>query len=155
MGKLFQKIVVVGLLCAGLTACMTARNIDAPITSAESASVVAAPQFSKVQGTPSSVAASTLLGSALGKAVAKSLGAGDLAYYKEASQDALENTQTGKTSTWKNPNSGTYGTFTLIRVYETGGKSCREYTQTINIGGRTEEGYGKACRQEGGTWKSV
>ena len=32
---------------------------------------------------------------------------------------------------------------------------CREYTQVVNIGGRNETAYGKACRQPDGQWKVV
>ena len=32
---------------------------------------------------------------------------------------------------------------------------CREFTQKINIGGKIETGYGKACRQPNGDWKIV
>lgn len=32
---------------------------------------------------------------------------------------------------------------------------CREYTRSISIGGRTEDGYGRACLQQDGSWKVV
>lgn len=33
--------------------------------------------------------------------------------------------------------------------------TCREYTKNINIGGRVQQAYGKACLQEDGTWRIV
>lgn len=30
---------------------------------------------------------------------------------------------------------------------------CREYTKTVNIGGRMEEAYGQACMQPDGSWQ--
>lgn len=33
------------------------------------------------------------------------------------------------------------------------GEYCREYTRTIYIGGRAENGYGTACMQPDGDWK--
>jgi surface antigen len=35
------------------------------------------------------------------------------------------------------------------------GQYCREYRQTVKVGGKTQEGYGTACRQPDGTWKIV
>jgi len=45
---------------------------------------------------------------------------------------------------------------TPTRTYQTAsGSYCREFTQTIVVGGRTEEGYGTACRQPDGSWQIV
>ncbi len=35
------------------------------------------------------------------------------------------------------------------------GQYCREFQQTVTIGGKTEEAYGTACRQPDGSWKIV
>ena len=35
------------------------------------------------------------------------------------------------------------------------GRYCREFQQTVTIGGRTAEAYGTACRQPDGSWKIV
>jgi surface antigen len=35
------------------------------------------------------------------------------------------------------------------------GAYCREFQQTVTIGGKTESAYGTACRQPDGTWKVV
>jgi len=32
---------------------------------------------------------------------------------------------------------------------------CREYQQTITVGGRTERAYGTACKQADGSWKII
>jgi hypothetical protein len=32
---------------------------------------------------------------------------------------------------------------------------CREFQQTITVGGQTQEAYGTACRQSDGSWKIV
>ena len=45
---------------------------------------------------------------------------------------------------------------TPTRTFQTAsGQPCREYQQTVTIGGKTEEAYGTACRQPDGTWKIV
>jgi surface antigen len=35
------------------------------------------------------------------------------------------------------------------------GAYCREFQQTVSIGGREERAYGTACRQPDGSWKVV
>ena len=35
------------------------------------------------------------------------------------------------------------------------GSYCREFQQTVTIGGKAEQAYGTACRQPDGTWKVI
>lgn len=98
--------------------------------------------------------AGTLLGGVIGNSIGKSLDNADLAAYNSASQRALETAQPGQALPWRNTQSGNSGTITPSNYYQNAqGQYCREYTQTIVVGGRSQEGYGKACRQPDGTWK--
>ncbi|HLO78980.1 MAG TPA: RT0821/Lpp0805 family surface protein, partial [Magnetospirillum sp.] len=55
---------------------------------------------------------------------------------------------------WNNPDSGHYGTVTPTRTYEAApGQYCREYQQTINVGGQEQRSFGTACRQSDGSWR--
>lgn len=99
--------------------------------------------------------AGTLLGAAIGNEVGASLDRADMAYYNNTSQTALETGRTGQVSQWRNPDSGNYGTITPTRTIDDGGRVCREYTQTIFVGGKKTEGYGRACRQPDGSWQIV
>jgi hypothetical protein len=48
------------------------------------------------------------------------------------------------------------GTTTAVREgTSTSGRYCREFQQTVTIGGRTEDAYGTACRQPDGSWEVV
>lgn len=99
-------------------------------------------------------AVGTLLGASLGNSIGQSLDKTDMMYYNRASQNALETGQPGQTLPWQNPESGVSGTVTPSSYYKTdSGQYCREYTQTITVGGRTQEGYGVACRQQDGSWQ--
>jgi surface antigen len=40
-------------------------------------------------------------------------------------------------------------------AYQANGTYCREFQQTITVGGQTQEGYGTACKQPDGAWKIV
>ncbi|MFW0776914.1 MAG: RT0821/Lpp0805 family surface protein [Rickettsiales bacterium] len=100
--------------------------------------------------------AGTLLGGAIGSNIGASLDRADMQYYNTASQQALNNAQNGQSLPWKNPDSGNYGSVTPSNYYKNDdGQYCREYSQTITVGGRTEKGYGTACREPDGTWRIV
>ncbi len=100
--------------------------------------------------------AGTLLGGALGSSIGASLDAADRAAYNDASQRALETAQPGQVLPWSNPRTGNSGTIVPKAPYQNSyGQYCREYTQTIKVGGRTEQGYGTACRQPDGSWQIV
>ena len=77
-------------------------------------------------------------------------------YAQQTTQTALETNQAGQTSSWRNPDSGHGGSVTPTRTYRTAqGNNCREYEQTVNIGGKTQTAYGRACRDADGTWRLV
>lgn len=106
------------------------------------------------KGRVAAVAVGTLLGAFVGSEIGKSLDNADKAAMAQTTHNALETQKVGTTSTWQNPDSGHSGTVTPTKTYQApSGQYCREYTQTVNIGGQTEEAFGKACRQPDGTWK--
>lgn len=113
-------------------------------------------QFGKGTGQIVGVAAGTLLGAFIGSEVGKSLDRADKTAMEQANQKALESSQTGQTSAWRNPDSGNSGTITPTKTYQTAaGQNCREYQQTIIVGGKTEQAHGTACRQPDGSWQVV
>lgn len=98
----------------------------------------------------------TLLGAYLGNQIGTSLDNADRAMYNQTSQRALETAQPGQSLPWNNPQSGNSGSITPKGYYRNAsGDYCREYTQTIRVGGKTQQGYGTACRQPDGTWQIV
>lgn len=107
----------------------------------------------KGKGQIVAIAAGTLLGATLGQSIGSSLDKADIAYYNQVSQNTLETARTGSTIDWQNPNTGTSGSITPVRTYQRVSTYCREYQQTILVGGRTVEGFGTACRQPDGSWK--
>ena len=73
-----------------------------------------------------------------------------------STQKSLETTKTGETTAWHNPDNGNAGTVTPTRTYQTAdGRNCREFQQSVTVGGKTEKAYGTACRDENGNWKIV
>ena len=93
-----------------------------------------------------------LLGAAIGNNIGQSLDRADQNYLGNASYRAFE---TGYPQRWNNPDSGNYGTVEPGQGYQSRGRYCREYQQTVYIGGRPEKAYGTACRQPDGSWQIV
>ncbi len=113
-------------------------------------------QFGKGKGQLVGVALGTLLGAGIGHEIGASLDRADITYYQQTQQRALETGMPGQTLPWNNPQSGASGTFTPASYYNnTAGQYCREYSQTITVGGKVERGYGTACRQPDGSWQIV
>lgn len=113
-------------------------------------------QVGKGHGRVAAIAVGTLLGAGIGHEVGASLDRADMVYYQKAQQSALETAHAGETLPWRNPQSGHAGSFTPSNYYtNNAGQYCREYTQVVQIGGRSEEAHGTACREEDGTWRIV
>lgn len=104
-------------------------------------------------------AAATLTGVLLGGFIGNQLGGMvDDADRKRAAQ-AEQKAYTapiGQQITWNNPQNGNSGTITPVRDgTDANGNYCREFQQTIIVGGQQQQAYGKACRQPDGSWKIV
>ena len=93
-------------------------------------------------------------GALLGGFIGNRLDARDKRMASEAAQRAFEQNRAGQSTAWKNPDSGNSGSVTPTRTYQlANGQYCREYNQTIMIGGQQHQAYGTACRQPDGTWQ--
>jgi len=102
------------------------------------------------------VAVGTLAGAYIGRDIGKKLEEADQQKMYQTTQGALETGVSGTTSQWYNPDSGNGGSITPQPSYEnTDGQYCREYQQTVTIGGEPETAYGTACRQPDGSWKII
>jgi surface antigen len=97
-----------------------------------------------------------VLGALLGGSVGSSLDRADLNYAQQTTQRTLETAPSGQQVAWQNPDSGHAGTVVARPAYQTPtGQYCREFQQTINVGGQRQDGYGTACRQPDGSWRIV
>ncbi len=112
-------------------------------------------QFGKGGGQMLGIGLGAITGALIGNQVGSYMDEQDKARMEKTANHSLENTPSGQTSTWKNPDSGHSGSFTPTKTYQQSGQYCREFTHQINVGGKTQEGYGTACRQPDGSWKIV
>lgn len=96
-----------------------------------------------------------LLGTAQGNGVGAALNKADRAYAAAAETRAYT-APVGQQVTWRNPQSGHFGTIVPIRDgYANNGAFCREFQQTVVNGGQQKQGYTRACQQPDGAWKLV
>ena len=117
---------------------------------------VAGSQIGDGRGQLVAIAAGTLIGSLIGSEVGKSLDKADLAYMNQTQQQAFETAPSGTSTVWQNPDSGNSGAVVpQPAVQQADGTYCREFQQTITVGGNTETAYGQACRQPDGQWKII
>jgi surface antigen len=154
--KLFKVVVVVGTVLS-LGACEGKGNKEVAGTLLGAGiGGLAGSQIGSGTGQLIAVGAGVLLGGLLGSEIGKSLDRADQAYAAQTYQSTLETVPTGQTQTWVNPDTGNQGSYTPVRTYQSdAGQYCREFQQTITVGGQTESAYGTACRQPDGSWQIV
>jgi surface antigen len=110
-------------------------------------------QIGKGSGRVVATGVGVMLGAAIGQEVGRQLDEADRIKMSQAMNNA-GNARINDTIYWNNSESGNSGSYTAIRDgYHSTGQYCREFRQEINVGGRTEQGYGTACRQPDGSWK--
>ncbi len=153
-----HKFVLVGTMTVLLAACgedTGTKQTFGTLLGAGAGALIGS-QIGSGTGQLAAVAVGTLAGAYVGSEVGKSLDRADRAAMQQTTQSSLETAPSGTTTEWRNPDSGNSGTITPQPAYETtSGQYCREYQQTIVVGGKTEDAYGTACRQPDGTWKIV
>lgn len=99
--------------------------------------------------------AGVLLGALAGGEIGSSLDRADRMYMQQA-QTRVHTAPVGETIAWSNPDSGHHGTYVATRDgRSTSGRYCREYQQTVYVGGKQESAYGTACQQPDGSWEIV
>ena len=150
------KFVAVAALGFSLAACEGVQKEELGALFGGAAGAVVGAQFGDGKGQLAAVAAGALLGALAGSEIGKSLDRADQLYMQQTAQRSLETSPAGTTSSWENPDTGHAGTVTPTRTYQRdGGDYCREFQQTVTVGGNIEKAYGTACRQEDGTWMIV
>ncbi len=103
---------------------------------------------------PAVIVASVVAGGLLGGYVGHKLDDRDKRMAAEAAEQAFEQNRTGQSVGWENPDSGNSGSITPTKTYQlANGQYCRQYQQTIVIGGENHETHGTACRGADGSWE--
>lgn len=152
-----KRFIAIALLATALTGCesMGDREGLGAVFGSVAGGLLGA-QVGSGDGKAAAAALGALGGWLFGRDVGRKLDDVDRLKVQHSTAKALESQPSGTSSGWNNPDSGNSGQTTPTRTFQRDdGSYCREFTQTINVGGQTEEAYGTACRQPDGTWKIV
>lgn len=110
-------------------------------------------QIGDGQGKTIASIAGGLAGAWAGRTISERMSYQDRGYYSAAEIQA-QTAPIGETVEWYTPETGNSGTITPTREGKsTAGRYCREYQQTVTVGGQTESAYGTACQQPDGSWE--
>ena len=152
-----SRMLAVAFVAMPLAACGTSVQ-DAPkqtagtVLGAAGGGLLGA-QIGSGRGQLAATAAGTLAGALIGGEIGRSLDRADQLHAQQTTQRALETNPTGTGTTWRNPDTGHYGTVTPTRTYRTAGRDCREFRHEVVMNGHPEVVYGTACRDPDGTWR--
>jgi surface antigen len=151
MKKLVATLVAVGVLggCANMNNAQQGQLIGVGL------GTIAAHNLSKGHKDRGlALVVGALAGGIIGQQVGAHLDARDREMYGQTMQHTLERAPDNSTGSWNNPNSGHSGTVVPTQTYQaSNGQYCREFQTSVVVGGETQQGYGRACRQPDGSWK--
>ena len=157
--KIISKIIVILLASSMLQACQGPGGMNKQGSGTligGTAGALLGSQFGGGKGKLVAVGAGALLGAIVGNQIGAGMDEQDRKLAELTSQRALEAAPTGSSTEWRNPDNGNYGYVTPNKTFRNNtGQYCREYTQTVVIGGKQQKAYGTACRQPDGQWQVV
>jgi surface antigen len=152
-GKLAVLLVAAGL---GLAGCAQDRGANETVGGVGGAILggLLGAQVGGGSGRLIATGAGAVLGALAGSSIGRTMDEVSKQRMARTTQATLEHVADDNTSSWSNPNDNAQGTITPVETYQAdSGDYCREFQQTVTIGGKTEEAYGTACRQPDGSWE--
>jgi len=153
MRRVLILVMIFSLLAAGCTQHMGQKEGAGALLGATGGAILGS-NIGKGKGNIAAIAIGALAGALFGQEIGRSLDRADRIAMGQNAQYSLEYAPSNTTTTWNNPDSGNSGTLTPVRTYqEPSGQYCREYLQTVVIGGQQQDAYGTACRQPDGSWE--
>ena len=106
-------------------------------------------QIGDGSGRTAAIIIGTLAGAMIGRQIGENMDEVD----RMKTARALNDSKTGMSTTWVNPDTGYEYTVTPTRTYEAAGGPCREFRLDAEVGNSpNEEVYGNACLQADGSW---
>ncbi|MCF6178189.1 MAG: glycine zipper 2TM domain-containing protein [Geopsychrobacter sp.] len=155
MKKLSVLFVILTLIIAGCATNVGPKEQGGTLLGAGAGALLGS-QIGSGKGRLVAVAIGTLAGALMGQEVGRTLDKADRIIMEQNAQYALEHAPTNSSTPWRNPDSGNAGAITPTKTYQAStGRYCREYHQTVRIGGKEQQAYGTACRQPDGAWKII
>jgi surface antigen len=156
--KFVMTALATAMLLPALSACTEGQGLSGQTVGTGLGAVggaVLGSQFGEGSGKTVAAVVGALAGAWVGNKVAQGMTSQDQGLYNGAATKAAT-APVGQQITWYNPQSGNQGTIVPVREgRDSNGSACREYQQTVTVGGKTERAYGTACKQADGSWKIV
>ena len=157
--KRFSRIFVSTALIAALAGCASSdygqKQMGGALVGGALGGLLGS-QIGSGTGQLAATAAGAVFGMLAGSEVGSSLDRADRLYAARTHYAALETAPAGTITRWSNPETGHFGSVTPMRTWRApGGRYCREYQQTVAVGGQHQRAYGTACRQPDGSWEVV
>jgi surface antigen len=135
--------------CLLLTSCETMSQAEQGEVVGGVLGGVLGSQVGHGRGRTAAIIIGTLAGAMIGRRIGETMDDTD----RLMTARSLNDSRTGTSTTWVNPDTGYEYTVTPTRTFESSGGPCREFTLDATIGGSPdEEIYGTACLQADGSW---
>ena len=138
-----------------LAACQTSNELAGTIIGGTAGAMVG-DQVGSGSGNKAAIALGAIIGASAGRAIGASL---DQTSRNQMGNSTFQSLNSGERISWNNPNNSggaASGTTQITNIGRTSdGRECREYLNTVNIGGQQQTAYGTACRSPGGSWQIV
>jgi surface antigen len=157
MKRFFIAPMILALAIAGSSGCqsMGPKETGGTVIGGATGALIGS-QIGSGGGRVLGVAIGALAGGLVGREIGTQLDRRDQLEMERSAQYSLEHNRVDEPYEWRNPDTGHYGHVTPKKTYKSPeGRYCREYLQTVYIGGSPHEAYGTACRQPDGSWKIV
>jgi surface antigen len=151
MKKLMTFTVITALTVSGLHGCATSTKEETGALTGAALGAAVGSTFGRGSGKALAIFIGAVAGSAIGSTMGRYMDEQD----RIRTSMILESNRTNQASSWKNPDTGNNYTVTPTKTYEVAEGPCREFTLDANVGGKPQELYGTACRQQDGSWKMV
>jgi surface antigen len=150
--KLSFKLATIAMIGVSLAACQAPSNQAIGVGTGAVVGGLLGNQIGRGTGNVVATIAGAAIGGFLGGAIGGQLDEADRLRAQQAQVDAVSQ---GRPSSWRAEGSDAYGSVEPGPEYTSSTGKCREYTHTIFVGGRPQQGKGTACQRPDGAWDIV
>ena len=144
-----QLVLVTAMMLTLLAGCETMTHAEQGEVIGGVVGGVVGAQIGEGSGQTAAIIIGTLAGAMIGRHLGETMDDVD----RMNTARTLNDSRTGESTTWVNPDTGYEYTVTPTRTFEESGGPCREFTLDATVGGEADqEVYGTACLQADGSW---
>lgn len=150
-----KKIVLSISMIALLSSCTDGNNEGVGTGVGALSGALIGSQFGSGEGRLLGAVIGAGVGGFVGNSIGKNMDQRDKRAFDQTTQNAVTTAPVGQVTHWKSNHTPYQGNVVVNRDYNQNGRYCREFQQTIVVGGKSQPAYGRACRQQDGSWEVV